>query len=115
MLCSSGESASVWFTFYPPKSGRVTLTTAGSKGSSATASSYFTLLAMYRMSNAAMAPSFTNLAFVARDIYGCNGGSVTYACINVPQAVVANTLYYFQVDGQFGTKGTVVLSMSYTA
>jgi len=89
----------------------VTLTTAGS---SSTTGTYFTLLAMYRTSTAANAPAFTNIALVARDIYGC-GGSANYACINVPQTVVAGVKYYFQVDGQFGSKGNVVLAMSYTA
>ena len=111
---SSGESASVWFSFTPPKSGRVTLTTLGSTGSSAIISSYFTMLAMYRTGNPAGAPVFTNIVLVAQDISGCRGAAI-YACIHVPQSVVAGTRYYFQVDGRFGTKGNVVLAMTYTA
>jgi hypothetical protein len=117
LLSRSGESASVWFSFVPPVSGRVRLTTAGSTGSSATLATYRTLLAMYRTSNALIAPSFNNTALVTKDTTGCgtSTGTASYACISLPQTVTARVKYYFQVDGQFGTKGSVVLTLSYSA
>lgn len=85
----NGPARSVWWTWTPNRSGRASITTAGS--------SFDTTLAVYT------GTALTNLRLIASND-DATGGSVTSAAAF---DVAAGTVYHIAVDGYNGASGTV--------